>query len=176
MAALTTAVRPYARASFSYAKEKNALEQWTQALGALAEVYRYPDVAAHLALPSLSAQARVDVLKELCEGLLDEPLCNFLYILAEHYRLPLLPEINRFFADLVAQQKQLLEVNLAVADETEDSVVEMLRARLQKSTGCDIQLNIKVDPDLIAGGVVRIGDTVIDGSLRGHLRQLVQAL
>lgn len=176
MAEPTTAARPYARAAFAYARDAAKLEHWTNGLAWLAECWRRREVADYVASPTLTASERATFLLKLCEIPPEDALGNFVQILSENGRLPLLPAINDFFLDLLSQARKSLKVELTVARATEDDMVEALRKKLQIKFSRQIEVDLKVDPDLISGAVVRAGDIVVDSSLRGSLLRLAQEL
>jgi F-type H+-transporting ATPase subunit delta len=176
MAELTTAARPYARAAFSYALDNNKIEDWSRMLEAVSLICEDDRVMQRLASPALDAATRAALLIDLAEKWLDDAMRNFLLILAENYRLPLLPDISTMFAAFVARRNKMLSVELSLASETDKALIEELRKRLSARLGEEAQVSMHIDPSLMAGAVIRAGDMVIDGSLRGRLRQLAESL
>lgn len=176
MAQLTTLARPYARAAFETAQAAGNLALWSQMLGTLGAVVRDEKVAALLASPARGAEQKAQVLVDLCGEALDEQGRNFVRVLAENKRLNLLPEIHELFEELKAEQERVLDVDVVSAFEmsegAKDKLAQALTARLQR----DVKIHTRVDGSLIGGLVVRAGDVVIDGSVRGRLHKLAEAL
>lgn len=176
MAQLTTLARPYAKAAFEEALAKNALQGWSQMLGTLGAVVRDEKVAAYLASPTLTPEGKAKALIELCAEALDELGRNFVRVLAENKRLALLPEIQSLFEEFKANQERSVDVDVVSAfDMSEDSsrrLAESLRQRLQRN----VNITTRVDRSLIGGLIVRAGDVVIDGSVRGRIQKLAEAL
>lgn len=176
MAQLTTLARPYAKAAFEEALAKSALQGWSQMLGTLSAVVRHEKVAAYLASPTLTPEGKANALIELCAEALDEPSRNFVRVLAENKRLALLPEIHDLFEEFKAEQERSVDVDVVSAfDMSEESsrrLAESLRQRLQRN----VNITTRVDRSLIGGLIVRAGDVVIDGSVRGRIQKLAEAL
>lgn len=176
MSQLTTLSRPYARAAFEAANAAGALPQWSQMLQVLSAVVSDADVARYLAGPSASAERKAQTLLELCGDVLNEQGSNFVKVVAENKRLQLLPEIARLFEEMKAGQERTLDVDVvsayALTDSAEAKLAEALRKRLQR----EVKIKVQVDNSLIGGLVIRAGDVVIDGSVRGKLQKLAEAL
>ena len=176
MAEPATLARPYANAAFSLAKANRALERWSRQLAVLAAAASERPVQALLASPGLSAQRKAARLAELCSEALDEQGRNFLQVLAGNGRLPLLEEIRRRFEALKAEEERNLDVQVLCRFELSEAQAEQLKAALQEKFGKQVRLSAEVDPDLLGGALIRAGDTVIDGSLRGRLGKLAESL
>ena len=176
MAELTTIARPYAKAAFLFAKEENALEKWEKMLGLAAAVASDSTMLAYLSQPELGTDAKIAAFAEVCGDELDESGRNFIAQLAAHKRLPLLPVIQKLFHTLPAEQQQFADVELISAFELDDAVAEKLVAALKKRLQREVNVTTSVDQSLIGGVLVRAGDTVIDGSVRGRLNRLAEQL
>lgn len=176
MAELTTLARPYAKAAFLHAQEQNALDQWEAMLGLAAAVVRDPAMQAALDDPARRAEQRAELLNEVCGDELDEGARHFIHQLAQNKRLSLLPVIARLFHDLLAAQKRFQDVEVLSAFELESGEAEKLAEALKRRLGLDVNVSTAVDDALIGGVVVRAGDTVIDGSVRGRLNRLAERL
>ena len=127
MADLITVARPYARAAFVYALDNNQTEDWSKMFGALSLICQDTKVAESLASPTLDASSRADLFISLGEEWLNEAMRNFIFVLAENYRLSLLPSINTVFAMFVAQRQKTLSVQISLATQTEDALVDKLK-------------------------------------------------
>lgn len=176
MAELTALARPYAKAAFLFAREQNALEKWASMLGLTAALVEDPQMERVLGSPSLSDEARVKAIATVCGDALDQSGVNFITQLAENGRLKLLPTIFEQFHRLRSQEQGVADVEVISAYELDEAEVERLKASLNKRLGKDIRINSKVDAGLIGGVVIRAGDTVIDGSVRGRLQKLAEQL
>lgn len=176
MAELTTIARPYAKAAFLFARDNSALAEWEKMLGVAAAVAEDPAMRAWLQQPQLSAGQRAEAFADVCGDTLDEGGRNFVAQLAEHGRLPLLPAVFELFHALVAAEQAVVDVELISAHALEDAEVERLVASLKQRLGREVRTTSKVDERLIGGVLIRAGDTVIDGSVRGRLARLAEQL
>ena len=177
MAELTTLARPYAKAVFDAAQDQNAVDQWDQALAFAAQVAADQEVKKILANPGLTEQRKAELFVETLEGeSLPEGLRNFLLILAENKRLALLPTIAMLFHELAAEDQRTIDVELIAPFELEDAETDKLVTALKTRLGRNVQVSTSVDESLIGGVLVRAGDTVIDGSVRGRLNRLAEQL
>lgn len=176
MAELTTLARPYARAAFEVAQFADSLETWSTMLAQLAAVTSNEKVVAALSSPSLTGEQQTDIVTGICGDEISPQIQNFIAILAENKRLELLPEILALFEILKADLEKTVEVDITtafpLADDTEQSIAKALKERLQR----EISIRSEVDKDLLGGMVIRAGDLVIDGSVRGKLRKLAEAM
>ena len=176
MAELTTLARPYAKAVFKAAQDQNAVDQWDQALAFAAMVAADQEVKNILANPGLSEQRKAELFADCFEEPLPEALRNFLLILAENKRLPLLPEISALFslyrADLERTVKLKVSTAFEMTEEQQQKLIEALSKKLERK----VTLEAAVDQSLIGGAIVNTGDLVIDASVRGKLAKMARAL
>lgn len=170
---LTSLARPYARAAFEIALSNNALSAWEIFLRDAAFVSEDPRVLRLMKHHSLNEHQLEKFFQEVLAKELDTEKKNFIRLLAENKRFPLLREIAEQFkkrCDL--EQKQMaVEVESAVALTAEQK--EKLIRALTKRFKLQVSLNASVNPELLGGALIRAGDVVIDGSLRGKLNRLV---
>lgn len=176
MAELATIARPYANAVFDLAKSGGALESWSRMLGVLASTAQHATVSVLLTSPDLSPNAKAAKLGELCGDEIDDQAIKFLFALADHDRLPLLSEILAQFEALRAEELRSLDVMVTAAYELSASQKEALVNALSKKFDKEIVLESAIDASLMGGAIIRAGDVVIDGSVRGRLTKLVDAL
>ena len=176
MSQLTTMARPYAKAAFEMAVASDGLNAWSSMLGLLAALMQEAKVAAYLAAPSQSAEQQARTLVELCDSELDAGGRNFVSLLAANKRLALLPEVARMFEELKAERERIVDVDVisafSMSDEAQQKLADALKQRLQR----EVKLHTSVDKSLIGGLVVRAGDLVIDGSVRGKLNKLSETM
>lgn len=176
MAELSTLARPYAKAAFEYAAASNALASWSQALGLLDMLVADDRVGGKLRSPALARGQRAQLLIDISGEDLEAPVRNFLNALAENDRLLLLPAIFEQFQALKADHERLVEVQVTSAAPIDESQRAKLAEALFKRLGREVNIEVSIDPYLIGGAIIRAGDTVIDGSLRGRLNKLSDAL
>lgn len=176
MAELTTLARPYAKAAFEVAKQQKELALWAESLELSAAVTENSKIKTLLDSPSLTSTQKCKSLLEVL-GLADHKVfSNFLATLANNGRLTLLAEIKTLFLALKAQQEKSVDVSIssavALPEELKNKFIEALKSRLDR----EVHLSTIVDDELIGGAVIRAGDTVIDGSIRGRLSKLSDSI
>ena len=176
MAEPSTVARPYAEAAFKLANEAGALGKWSEMLHALALVAADERVRAAVADPGLSDAQVAGIFIAILSGKLTGEAENFVRVLAQNGRLELLPEIHDQFVALKNEREGVLEAEVQSAFELSPAQVTELVQRLEKKTGRKVKARIEVDPDLIAGVRIVLGDKVIDGSARAQLGALETAL
>lgn len=176
MAELTTLARPYAKAAFEYAQAHQQLANWSAMLGLAAAVSQDDTMQRVLKAPRLTSTEKATTFVEVCGDKFDAQVRNFLSIVSENNRMELLPEIADMFELYKAEQEQSVDVDVtsafALNDEQQDKLAKVLSARL----GREVRLHAAEDASLIGGVVIRAGDLVIDGSVRGKLAKLAEAL
>ena len=176
MAELTTLARPYAKAAFEYAQAHQQLASWSAMLGLAAAVSQDDTMQRVLKAPRLTSTEKATTFVEVCGDKFDAQARNFLSIVSENNRMELLPEIADMFELYKAEQEKSVDVDVtsafALNDEQQDKLAKVLSARL----GREVRLHAAEDASLIGGVVIRAGDLVIDGSVRGKLAKLAEAL
>ncbi len=176
MAELTTVARPYAQAVFKRAQETGKLTEWSAMLALASEVAVDPSMADIIAGARLSRAQIVDLFVEICGSGLDTEGANLIHVLADNRRLALLPEIAAVYETYRAEAESTMEAEMITAypvdDAMRDSIAKALAARL----GREVHLSATVDKNLLGGAVIRAGDLVIDGSVRGKLDKLAAAM
>jgi F-type H+-transporting ATPase subunit delta len=176
MAELSTLARPYAKAAFEYAREHGALGDWADQLSTAAAVSADPAMAAVLNNPSLTDEQQARTLTGVCGDALATPVRNFISILADNKRLTLLPAILEQFLLYKANQEKSVDVEVVSAFELEDAAREKLAAALSKRLEREVKVTTSTDEHLLGGVLIRAGDMVIDGSVRGRLNKLAEAM
>ena len=173
MSQALTLARPYARAAFSLARDAGALPAWSDALAFAARMAADPQVAALLGNPKLT---QADVATLLAPQEANETFGNFLGLLFENRRLPLLPEIAGLYDELRFEAERLVKAKVTSAVALPASELETIKAALKKRFGREVEVETAIDESLIGGALIDTGDLVIDGSLRGKLQRLQSAL
>tara|TARA_Y100000592_G_scaffold97795_1_gene169329 strand:+ start:1777 stop:2319 length:543 start_codon:yes stop_codon:yes gene_type:complete len=172
----STAARQYAKAAFEFARGQQALEAWSGMLSTAALVAVDANVKAVLDNPKLSTEHKVGTFLDVCGEALDDSARNFIRTLGEQDRLAALPSVAELFEAQKAEQEQRVEVTLVSAFALESEQEEKLATALRKRLNRDISITTQVDSTLLGGVIIRAGDTVIDGSVRGKLARLSEAL
>jgi F-type H+-transporting ATPase subunit delta len=176
MAERATIARPYAKAAFEYARDANAFERWSHGLATAAAVVADPRVAALTKSPQMTIADLVSLVTEV-EGTQPDPgLRNFVHVLAENHRLLLLPEIAAHFEHLRSAVENTVDVEVVSAVPLDAAQADKLRAALSTRLKRQVRMRTSVDSALLGGAVVRAGDLVIDGSLKGRLERLATEL
>ena len=175
MSELTTIARPYAKAAFDYAVENNAVPQWQDMLFFAAEVAKN-DSVQELLTGSLAADKLAEIFNNVCGEQLDQHGQNLVKVLAENGRLQALPEVSELYAAYKSEYDKQIDVDVTSAVELSDAQQTELSASLEKRLARKVKLNCNVDPALVAGVIIKAGDTVIDGSVRSKLNRLADAL
>jgi F-type H+-transporting ATPase subunit delta len=170
-----TFARPYARAAFELARSHNALGDWAGKLAFAAQVAADPRVASLFGDPRVAENDLVALV--LPEGeAADSSFASFVRVLAENGRLPVLPEIGALFEELKDEAERVLKVNVRSATPIDAAETAKLKGALKRRFGRDIEIEQTVDASVLGGAVIDAGDVVIDGSVRGRLARLEQAL
>ena len=173
---ITTVARPYAEAAFELARDANALAAWADGLAMAAMVVADERVEALLRNPRVEAEQKGAFLLEVCGDALDLKQRNFIRLLVHRGRIILLPEIHQQFDELRAAHERTLTAELVTAQPVDDAVLDRLTAALSERLERKVTLEMQIDETLIGGAVIRAGDLVIDGSVRGRLERLTGAL
>ncbi len=181
MAELATTARPYARAAFANAGAASQLVDWGAFLGRVAAVVQDPQVVPLIGNPRVPVAELVDFLLQLATtGKPDAQEAtqqrNFLQLLADNRRLKLLPEIAAQFEVLRAEAERIADVEVVSAQALTAEQSKKLQAVLERRLGLAVRLHPQVDTSLIGGAIVRYGDFVVDGSLRGRIERLGAAM
>lgn len=171
-----TLARPYARAAFEFARSAGQLDEWEAALGKLGAVASSDKVTDVLRNPASTAEARVAVLTGLLGGDLPASVVNFARIMADNGRLELLDEVSALFRELKQQLESAVAVEVTSAFDVSDAEGEQLATALAAQLDRAVTMTYNTDPTLIGGAVIRAGDLVIDGSVRGRLEKLAGTL
>lgn len=172
MSEALTLARPYARAAHAVARESGQAEEWSKALALASRIAADPQVQALLGNPRLRTN---DARALLAEGAGDA-FGRFIDELSAHGRLALLPEIAGLYEKLRAEADQVVRARITSAAELAPAELEGLVAALRRRFGREVEVETAVDESLIGGAVIDAGDTVIDGSLRGKLQRMQNAL
>jgi F-type H+-transporting ATPase subunit delta len=162
----------YARSLFEVAKENEELDEIHEQLGEFVDVLdESRDLQVFFFSPYFSSEEKKDGIRKVVEDG-NEHFVNFLELVAERHRMPAVFRIRREFDELWRAENKLLEVRITSAIELDDDLVKSIGSRIEEQTGQTIDLDANVDPDVIGGLVLRVGNLVLDASVRGRLNRL----
>jgi F-type H+-transporting ATPase subunit delta len=162
----------YANALFEVASEHDATDEVREQLGQFAdELDQNRDLQVFLFSPYFSSQEKKDGIRKIVEDA-DEQFLNFLELLAERHRMPVVFRIRRAYDALWREENKLLPVTVTSAVELDEGLVKGLGERIEEQTGKKVELTSKVDPDVLGGLVLQVGNMVLDASIRNRLEQL----
>ncbi len=175
MAELATVARPYAEALFRVAQTGN-MAVWSDIVSELANIGVNPDVQAFARNPNVSEAQVADAFASLVQSPLSAEAKNFIAMLIENGRVSLLPEIGAQFHVLKNAQEGAADASITSAFELSHAQVAELLSPLEKKFGRKLNPTVTVDPSLIGGVRVVVGDEVLDTSVRAKLQQMHVAL
>jgi F-type H+-transporting ATPase subunit delta len=164
----------YARALFDVAKENDVLEQIRDELNEFTDALEDEDnreLRLFFFSPYFSSEEKKEAVEKVVDDA-DERFVNFLKLLAERHRIPVVPRIRRRFESLWAEENRLLPVTVTSAVELDDELVKGIGRRIEEQTGRKVELSSKIDPDVLGGLVVRVGNMVLDASVRNRLEKI----
>jgi F-type H+-transporting ATPase subunit delta len=168
----------YARALFEVAKENDVLDRIRDELDEFTEALEDEDnreLRLFFYSPYFSSEEKAKAIEKVVSGA-DQRFVNFLKLLAERHRLPVLPRVQRRFESLWAEENELLPVRVTAAVELDDELVKGIGKRIEEQTGRTVELSSDVDPEVLGGLVVRVGNMVLDASVRNRLEQIRKQL
>jgi F-type H+-transporting ATPase subunit delta len=162
----------YSRALFEVAKEHGVLDRAHDELGEFAEALGSDrNLQVFFFSPYFSSEEKRDGVGRVVTDA-DPRLVNFLMLLAERHRMPALFRIRRAFDSLWAEENRLLAVTVTSAVELDQELVQDIGRRIEQQSGRRVELSAIVDPDVLGGLVVRVGNMVLDATVRNRLEQL----
>ncbi len=169
MSELITLARPYAKAAYEFAKSVDQVSQWQKQLAVAAGLAEHDDVAMIFTDPDVTDQQLVDLIVGDAK---DSHYENFIRLMIENDRLPLLPDVAELYQHYYEQDSGALSVQVQSAAPLSEDQQQRLTAALSRRTGKDITLSIEVDASLLGGAKIHCGDLVIDGTLSGKIERL----
>jgi len=162
----------YARSLFEVAKEHDKLDVVREQLGEIADaIAESHDLQVFFFSPYFSTDEKVEGLRRALEDA-DESVVNFLDLLIEKHRMPALFRIRREFDALWEEENRLLPVQVTSAIELDESTVRQIGDAIGEQTGRQIELTSEVDPGILGGIVLRVGNSILDASIRNRLEKL----
>jgi F-type H+-transporting ATPase subunit delta len=176
MSNVTTLARPYAKAAFELAVADDATTRWNEMLDLASTLVTEKSLAELLQSPHIGSAQIVDILADAAGTAFDARFRDFLSVLAENKRFPLLPEIAVLYRRLREEADRLLRVKVVSAFALDDNQAKRLKDALARRYDREILLESEVDSSVIGGAVIYAGGQVIDGSLRDRLSKLSNSL
>ena len=176
MAEIATVARPYAEAVFRAALEKNALAAVAQSLALVAAAARDDQMHSVLLNPRVNAQQKKDIFDSAAGGRLDDVTKRLVAILVDGHREVLIGSIAEQFEDLKHEHEKVLRARITSAQPLSEPQAGEIVAALEKRYGRKVEADLDVDPQLLGGARVQVGDQVINASVRDALAQMAAAL
>lgn len=170
--ATSGAAKRYAQAAFELAKSQDALDRWEQDLRRVSDTLTMPQVHTFFASPSVPDEAKRQALASLLPAEADQFVRNLMLLMLDRGRLDLVPAVAATFHDLVLDERGVAIANITTAVELQPLELQQVVSQVGRITGKEISPRTFVDESLIGGIVVRVGDQLIDGSVRTQLIQL----
>jgi len=162
----------YGRSLFAVAQEHSKLDEIHDQLGEFTDALQdNRDLQVFFFSPYFSTPEKKDGLKTAVTGA-DETLVNFLELLIEKHRMPAIFRIRRYFDGLWEQENKILPVQISTATELDDKIIKKIGDKIGKATGQKIELTTDVNPDILGGIVLRVGNSILDASIRNRLDTL----
>lgn len=175
MSTMTTVARPYAKAAFDFAVEHNAIEAWQSMLDFAAQVARNERIAGLLD-GALAPEALADLFIAVCGEQLDSHGQNLIRVMAENHRLAALSDVLMQFVELRTAYEATVEVDVTSATPLTEEQQNKIIAAMEKRLARKVKLNCNLENSVMGGVIIRAGDLVIDGSIRGRLARLTESL
>ncbi len=169
------AARRYAQAAFQIAEEKGEIEPWRSDLRKVVSTLSDPGLAAILESPKVHFEEKAQLIRRCLPGVRDLIL-NLVYLLIVRRRFRLLSEILVEYERLADVHQGIEHAEVTTAVPLDRETEGRIRERLARLTGKKVMVSTKVDPELIGGFIARVGDELVDGSLRTRLRELREGL
>jgi len=162
----------YARSLFEVAQENDKLDEIHEELGEFADALSESrELQLFFFSPYFSSQEKKDGIAKVVDGG-DEHFVRFLELLAERHRMPALFRIRREFDSMWAEENKLLPVTITSAVELDEDIQDDIRQKIEEETGRTVEFDAKVDPNVLGGLVLQVGNFVMDASVRSRLEKL----
>jgi F-type H+-transporting ATPase subunit delta len=172
----TTSARRFAEAAFELADASKSHDAWARDLELAAGLLGDERVSRALDNPSIPLRGREELVAALLKGRVAQPVANLVRLLARRGRAELLPAISREFHRLLNDERGVVEALVTSAKPLDRDDRDAVRRKVEEFTGEKVELQDAVDESLIGGLTVRIGDRLLDASIRGRLERLRQQL
>lgn len=171
----SSTARRYAQAAFDVAREDGDVQQWMADLRSARDTFQDQALGLYFKDPNVPTEEKQEALRKVF-GNVRPHVMNLLQILATKQRIHLLPAILEEFEELEREARGILEADVTVARPIDQRERGRIAERLGQVTGKQVEVHVQVDPAILGGVVVRIGDQLIDGSVAGRLQRLRQEM
>jgi F-type H+-transporting ATPase subunit delta len=172
MAQRDTAARRYAEAAFEVAQRDGTVETWRSELDAAGEIAADDQVGRMLGNPAVALETRTEMAESIFGKTVSKPVLNLIGLMLRRGRIEQLPRVAAEYRRLDNARQGITLATATSAAPLSPDEVQALTARMEELTGGRVELDLRTDPSLLGGMVVRIGDRLIDGSVRGRLERL----
>jgi len=172
MARIVTTARRYAEAAFEIAQRDGTVEQWLEQLDRVSAIAEDPDSVRRLEDPAVPFEVRRDALLAALGSDSLPPVRNLLQLILRRRRVEMLGQMGREFRRLYNRREGITEATAVTSSELDADELAALREKVERMAGGRLDLHLEVDPSLIGGVQLRLGDRLIDGSVRGRLERL----
>jgi len=172
---VTTFVKRYAQAVFELALESNKLEEWHSDLGKIAQLMEDAEFAALIETPKLPTELKAKLAQEKL-GKINPMALNLVYLLMAKDRLKYADQIANEYERLLDDHYGITHAEVTTAIPLNDTDKERISHQLDAIVGKKVSVNLQVDPDILGGFIARIGDSLLDGSIRNKLNELKKNL
>lgn len=171
------ASRRYARALFQVAKSLNRTEGFLEEFRELSKIMlENRELRDFLDYPNITNSEKKNVIQEIFKGRVDQEIIQLIYILLEHNRLERIRAIYYDYKYLVYKDKHMKIAYATTAVKMKDEEMDMLKNKLSQKYNCDIEIQNIVDPGVIGGVYLRVGDRIIDGTIKGKFDDIKERL
>ncbi len=169
---VTGTAKRYAQAAFDLAKDQGKFDQWEHDLQALVDVVQNPETTVFFENPAIPAESKKQVIGDLLPQPDQQYPRNFALLLLERDRFSELPGVLEFYHELMLEDRGIVVADVTTAIELTTDEQQAVEERLSRILGKKILMRPRVDPSIIGGIVARVGDDLIDGSVRTQLTQM----
>lgn len=174
----TVLAKRYAKALFQVGKDENSLDKFNKTLTEMGQLYAdYPEVADGLTNPLYPQDVREKVMEHLVGAMKASSLmANFFNLLVQKRRTDVLPDIAQVFQTLVDEENNICQGTVVSASKVSAALNKKIKATLEKITGKEVIVKNEVDPSIIGGIIAKVGDLVLDGSIKTQLTDLKESI
>lgn len=176
MAEAITVARPYAVAAWKHAEAEGKVDLWADMLEFMANIVRDETMARIVADPRVDIDRLTQLMLDICGGRINEIAENFVKLLAENGKLSLMPEISSVFLALKSEAGGAVDATLLAAYPVNAKFEQAIASAMQKKLNREVKFTTEEDKSLLGGVIVRVGDMVIDASVRGQIESLATEL
>ena len=174
----TIIAQKYARGLFAVAQERDRVKEYGEELRRVGDfLASQPEILEALQSPIYPPDLKLEIVEEVIKGLsLDEEVARFLRLLVEKKRIQFISEIIEAYEELVDEALGIARAEVQVAFDLEEGEVEKLAETLRKLVGKEVKLQVVKRPELLGGVMVKVGDLVLDGSIRNQLESFKESI